>query len=121
MWWASLASPQPLSTTAASPGSSSAKAAASPIDKPWRAASPGRHGSGEVSSSEAKPYSVVRHSESTPPTTAASARPAAISRSAAANALADDEQAVEMANAGPRTPSSSRTKATSEPVLCVRA
>ena len=100
-------------------GSSSAKAAASPIDRPWRPASHGRQGSGEVSCSEAKPYSVVRHSESTPPTMAASASPVAISRSAAANALADDEQAVEMANAGPRRPSRSRTKDATDAVLCV--
>ena len=104
---------------AASARSNSAKAAASPIDRPCRCASPGRHGSGEVSSSDEKPYSVVRHSESTPPTMAASASPALIMRSAAANALADDEQAVEMVNAGPRTPSPSRTKLTSAPVLCV--
>ena len=57
--------------------------------------------------------------ESTPPTMAASASPAAIIRWAAANTLAEEEQAVERVSAGPRRPSASRTKAVSDPVLCV--
>ena len=75
--------------------SSSAKPAASPRLMPLRSASNGRHGSGDTSSSELKPNSTLPHSVSTPPTIAASARPRRISRSACANTLALDEQAVE--------------------------
>ena len=71
---------------------------------PLRFTSQGRQGSVEVSSSEAKPYSVVRHSESTPPTSAASSVPSSIWRAAAANTLALDEQAVEMVVAMPAMP-----------------
>ena len=112
MWYASLDSPAPSSHTASAgqdgvPGSarsSSAKAAPSPMEMPLRPASQGRQGSAEVSSSEAKPYSVVRHSESTPPTSAASMVPSASWRAAAANTLALDEHAVEMVAAMPVMP-----------------
>ena len=87
------------------PRSSSAKPAASPRLMPSRAASNGRHGSGDTSSSELKPNSTLPHSVSTPPTTAASTRPRRISRSAEANTLALDEQAVEMVSHGPSRPS----------------
>ena len=59
--------------------SSSAKPAASPIEMPPRSASQGRHATGEIRSSEAKPCSVMRHRLSAPPTTAASHTPLAIS------------------------------------------
>ena len=55
--------------------SSNAKAAASPIEMPLRCVSNGRHACSEVKPSELKPYSVVRHKESTPPTTAANSAP----------------------------------------------
>ena len=48
----------------------------------------------ETSSSELNPNSTLPQSVSTPPTTAASARPMRISRSACANTFALDEQAV---------------------------
>ena len=84
------------------------------MEMPLRSASKGRQGSGESSSSELKPYSVVRHSESTPPTMAASIRPAAIMRAAEANTLALDEQAVETTTAGPSRPKAVRTKSATE-------
>jgi hypothetical protein len=49
----------------------------------------------DTSSSDLKPYSVVMHRLSTPPTTAASTTPSSIIRAAAAKTLALDEQAVE--------------------------
>jgi hypothetical protein len=48
------------------------------------------------------PYSVVRHSESTPPTIAASTRPASIIRLAEANTFALDEHADDTVAAGAR-------------------
>ena len=56
---------------------------------------------------------------STPPTTAASMRPASISRWAEANALALDEQAVDIAAQGPASPSRARVYSATENVLCV--
>ena len=60
-----------------------------------RCASQGRQMSLDTSSSDLKPYSVVMHRLSTPPTTAASMTPSSIIRAAAAKTLALDEQAVE--------------------------
>src|SRR6478672_3993607 len=96
----------------------SASAAPSPIEMPLRSAAYGRQGRLEISPSELKPYSVVRHSESTPPTMAASIRPAAIMRRADANTLALDEQADDTAAAGPSSRSQWRVKSAAEKVLC---
>src|SRR5687768_416379 len=81
--------------------------------------SKGAHGLGETSSREWKPYNVVRHRESAPPTTAASQRPASIMRRALANTLAVVAQAEETTKAGPSSPSRRLTKSASEPVLWV--
>src|ERR1700722_1765957 len=81
--------------------SRSAKAAASPMEMPSRAASKGRHGAEEDSCSEWNPYRVVRQSESVPPTRAASMRPDSIMRLAAPNTLALDAHAEDTAKAGP--------------------
>ncbi|OIQ63022.1 hypothetical protein GALL_554430 [mine drainage metagenome] len=62
----------------------------------------------ESSSSELKPYSVVRYRLSTPPTTAQSINPAAIMRCALAKALALDEQADDTTMEGPRSPKRTR-------------
>jgi hypothetical protein len=53
MWWPSLLSPQPSSQAMgwSASRSSSAKAAASPMDRPLRCASQGRQMSGDTSSS----------------------------------------------------------------------
>ena len=75
----------------------------------------------EVSSRELKPYSVVRHSESTPPTTAASMMLAAIIRCAEAKTLALDEQAEEMVATGPDKCRLRRTKSATEKGLWVLA
>ncbi len=72
-----------------------------------------------MSCSEAKPYSVVRHRESTPPTTAASMVPSCNWRAAAANTLALDEQALDRLMAMPSMPKASRTKALTEWMLWV--
>ena len=101
--------------------STSANAAASPIEMPSRATSNGRHGWRDSSSSELKPYSVVRHNESTPPTTAASINPASIMRRAEPNTFAPDEHADEIAIAGPRSSKNARTNAAGEYGLCVCA
>ena len=87
--------------------SSRAKPAASPRLMPLRSASNGRHGSGETSCSALKPNRTLPHSVSTPPTTAASARPRRSSRSAVANTLALDEHAVETVTHGPSRSSAS--------------
>src|SRR5258706_529084 len=89
------------------------------MEMPSRATSKGRHGWPEIRPSELKPYSVVRHSESTPPTTAASIRPAEIIRRADANTLALDEHADDTTTAGPPRPRACRAKSASEKVLCV--
>ena len=102
------------------PGSSNAKPPASPIEMPLRAPSAGRQISPDMSCSELKPYSVVRHRLSTPPTTAASQMPAAIARRAAAKTFALDEQAVEIASAGPCKPEPRATKSATEKMFCVR-
>ena len=81
---------------------------------PLRAASNGRHGPGETSSSALKPNSTLSHRVSTPPTTAASIRPSRSIRSALANTLALDEQAVETVRHGPSSASAAATKAASE-------
>ena len=99
--------------------SSSAKPAASPRLMPRRATSNGRHGSGETSSSELKPNSTLPHSVSTPPTTAASASPARISRSACANTLALEEHAVATVTQTPVRPSACWTKSPSECGVCM--
>src|SRR3954467_609697 len=75
--------------------------APSPIEMPLRSASNGRQATGESSPSELNPYRVVRQRLSTPPTTAASHSPASIMRAALPNAFALDEQAVDIAIAGP--------------------
>ena len=87
--------------------SSSANPAASPIEIPSRAASNGRQGPGAFRLSEWKPYSVVRHSESAPPTMAASHNPASIMRAALPNVLAVDAHAQETTKDGPVMPSRS--------------
>ena len=87
-----------------------------PIEMPSRDVE--RHGWRDSSSSELKPYSVVRHSESTPPTTAASINPASIMRRAEPNTFAPDEHADEIAIAGPRS-ENARTNAAGEYGLCV--
>ena len=89
----------------------SANPAPSPMEMPLRSTSNGRHGSRDSSSSEPNPYSVVRQRLSTPPTTAASHRPAAIIRAAAPNAFALEEQAVETTDAGPSSPRCACTNA----------
>src|SRR3546814_18638899 len=58
------------------------------------------------------------HSVSTPPTSAASAAPAPISRAACANTLALDEQAVATVMQGPRRPVACCTKWPSECGVC---
>ena len=85
MWWPSLLSPQPSSQAAGASSSrcNSANDAPSPSDSPLRRASHGRQTSVLSNSSARKPYSVVMHSESQPPTTAASMTPSAINRAAA--------------------------------------
>jgi hypothetical protein len=60
MWWASLDSPTPRSNTASAERldgvlCSSANAAPSPIEMPLRAASNGRQGASDNTSSEPKP------------------------------------------------------------------
>ena len=74
------------------------------MEMPSRAASKGRQAWLDIRPSELKPYRVVRHRESTPPTTAASISPAAIMRRAEANTLALDEQADDTTTAGPARP-----------------
>ena len=85
---------------------------------PRRASSKGRQGSGETSCSAWKPNSTLPHRLSTPPTTAASASPRRIRRSAAAKTLALDEQAVDTVSAGPCRPSASCAKPVSECKVC---
>src|SRR5262245_41654451 len=105
MWYASELSPMPSSASPASPDfSSNANPAPSPSEMPSRSASNGRHGWRESSSSARKPYSVVRQSESAPPTTAASQAPAAIMRAALPNTFAVEEQADDTTNEGPARP-----------------
>ena len=87
MWYASQLSPTPTSTAPSPSRSSSANPAPSPIEMPLRSGSNGRQGAPESSSSERKPYSVVRQRLSAPPTTAASAMPVAIIRAALAEHL----------------------------------
>ena len=106
MWCASLDSPTPRSKIALSGNSagkrwSRMKAAPSPIEIPLRLAAYGWHGALDSTSSELKPHSVVRHRESTPPTTTASTRPASIIRQAEAKTLPLDEQADDTEAAGP--------------------
>jgi hypothetical protein len=74
----------------------------------------GRQPHGETSSSEWNPNSTLSHKVSTPPTSAASARPSLIRRSAEAKTLADEEHAVEIVSAGPAIPVASATNAVSE-------
>src|SRR3546814_2645453 len=92
---------------------------ASPSDRPSRPASNGRHGVADTSPSELKPNSTLPHSVSTPPTSAASAAPAPISRAACANTLALDEQAVATVMQGPPRPVRSEEH-TSEPQSLMR-
>src|SRR2546421_5488080 len=94
--------------------STRAKPAPSPIEMPSRSTSKGRQGSREVSSSERKPYSVVRHSVSAPPTTAASQTPAAIMRAALPNTFEVEEQADDTTSDGPLRSRLRRTKSPSE-------
>jgi hypothetical protein len=61
-----------------------------------------------------KPNRTLPHSVSTPPTMAASTRPSRSIRSAVANTLALDEQAVETVTHGPSSASASCTKFASE-------
>ena len=81
---------------------------------PSRMASKGRHGKGDTSSSELKPNSTLPHSVSTPPTTAASINPSRSMRSAVANTLALEEQAVERVDDGPESCNASHTNIASE-------
>src|SRR5581483_8484039 len=93
---------------ACEPGfSSSANAAPSPIEMPSRCASKGLQGPRASNPSEPKPYNVVRHRLSAPPTTAASQNPASIMRAAVPNTLALEEQAVDTTSDGPDSPSRS--------------
>ncbi len=71
---------------------------------PSRLALNGLHRSGDNDSSASKPFRVSRHRLSEPPTIAASHRPAVIRRLAEANALADEEHAVEIVYLGPDKP-----------------
>src|SRR5688572_21100320 len=106
MWCASLDSPAPRQAGVPGEGAdvSSAKPPASPIDKPLRPASAGRQMSVDTSCSALKPYKVVRQRLSTPPTTAASQKPAAIARAADANTLALDAHAAATATVTPANP-----------------
>jgi hypothetical protein len=61
-----------------------------------------------------KPNNTLPHSESTPPTMAASARPVRIKRSACANTFALDEHAVATVTLKPVSPSACWTKSPSE-------
>ena len=61
----------------------------------------------------------MRHSESTPPTTAASMRPASIIRAAEPKTFALDEHADETAAAGPLNCNVRRTKSATENEFCV--
>jgi len=88
---------------------------------PSRRSSHGRHGDSDSSSSERKPYSVVRHRLSTPPTTAASQIPASIRRCACANTLALEAQALETVAAGPSSRRRRRTNSVSENMPWVAA
>src|SRR3954470_2588327 len=106
MWGASLLSAVQSKATGGGPAgagvfSNSTSPAPSPIEMPLRSRWNGRQATGESAPSELNPYSVVRHRLSTPPTTAASHSPASIMRAALPNAFALDEQAVDMAIAGP--------------------
>ncbi len=78
---------------------------------PSRATSNGRHGDADTRPSARKPNSVLAARLSTPPTIAASTRPASIIRFACANTFALDEHAVDVVDAGPPAPSASATNA----------
>src|ERR1700753_3239390 len=94
--------------------SNNANAAASLIEIPSRVESNGLQGPREVSCRAWNPYSVVRHSESTPPTTAASMRSASIIRLADPNTLALEEQAEQITTVGPSRSNACRTKSATE-------
>ena len=70
---------------------------------PSRAASKGRQGCDDSRPSEWKPYNVVRQSESTPPTSAASHSPTAMARAALPNTFALEAQAADTTTAGPES------------------
>ncbi len=69
---------------------------------------------GKSAPARAKPCRVIRHRLSTPPTTAASQIPAAISWCASAKARPLEAQAVDTTDAGPRRPSAALTKRATE-------
>ena len=95
MWCASLDSPYPNNRGPSPSRSSSAKAAASPMLMPERCRVERPAGLAPTpAASELKPNNTLPHSESTPPTTTASATPSSSSRAPCAKALALEEQAV---------------------------
>ena len=85
---------------------------------PLRLAENGLQRAAETDSSALKPATVNRHIESAPPATTASTTPARSRRAAAISALALDEQAVEMVQAGPVLPMRSRTNRADVPISC---
>ena len=75
---------------------------------PSRSGASGRHSPCDSAPSAWKPFIANRQRPSTPPTTAASTTPDAISRRAEANAFALELHAVETTYAGPLVPSNRR-------------
>jgi len=94
--------------------STKAKAAASPIEMPLRFTSNGRQTCSDMSCKELKPYKVVKHKVSTPPTMAASIKPASNILRAVLNTLALDEHAEEITTAGPSKSKYERVKSATE-------
>ena len=85
---------------------------------PWRCAENGLQRSLATDSSAMKPRTVNWHSESAPPVMTASTSPVRSNRAADAIALALDEQAVEMVQAGPRAPDSAARNRDGAPISC---
>lgn len=85
---------------------------------PLRFTEKGLQRTAETDSSALNPATVKRHIESAPPATTASTTPARSRRAADISALALDEHAVEIVQAGPVLPIRSRTKRAAVPISC---
>ncbi len=118
MWWASAVSPQPARRTGPASRPMRNSAAPSPILMPARLTDIGLQRSAEIASSAEKPASVKPDNASTPPAITASTAPARSRRAPVASAFADDEHAVEIVYAGPRTPSCWATHCAPLPISC---
>ncbi|MNV44554.1 hypothetical protein D3C71_1363190 [compost metagenome] len=118
MWCASEDSPQPESCTGPASRVIRNSAAPSPMLMPLRLTENGLQRAAETDSNALKPATVNRHIESAPPATTASTAPACSRRAADISALALDEQAVEIVQAGPVLPIRSRTKRAAVPISC---